>query len=121
MGGLLLVGIGGLGIVVPGLPTTVFFIGAAACFARSNSRLEQWVLNLPQIGPMVLDYRDGLGMSYRAKTVAIISICVAVTLSALAISSTLTSGIVVAAGLVGIAYIAARVPTREKVLARRDS
>ena len=36
-------------IVVPGLPTTVFFIVAAACFARSNPRLEQWVLESTQV------------------------------------------------------------------------
>src|SRR5690606_22564161 len=42
--GLSLVGLGTLGAVVPGLPTTVFFIGAAACFARSSPRLERWVL-----------------------------------------------------------------------------
>ena len=36
--GLLSVAVGGIGIVVPGLPTTVFFIMAAACFTRSSPR-----------------------------------------------------------------------------------
>ena len=35
--GLACVALGGVGVVVPGLPTTVFFIGAAACFSRSLS------------------------------------------------------------------------------------
>ena len=56
------VGIGTVAIVVPGLPTTVFFIVAAACFSRSSPRFEQWVLDRPGIGPMVRDYRSGLGM-----------------------------------------------------------
>ena len=117
--GLLLVGLGGLGVFVPGLPTTVFFIGAAACFARSSPRLERWVLNLPRIGPLVRDYRDGLGMPRKAKITAVLAIVVAVSLSAWAIASWLVSGIVIAAGLVGIGYILGRVPTRERVLAEQ--
>ena len=34
------VALGGVGMVVPGLPTTVFFIVAAWAFARSSPRLE---------------------------------------------------------------------------------
>ena len=113
------VGVGSIGIVVPGLPTTVFFIIAASCFARSSPRFEAWVLNLPRIGPMVRDYRAGLGMSRRAKAWAIGMMLVFA-----------TAGIVFAvdyvwvrlgiAGLVvvGAAYILFRVPTRERVLAR---
>src|SRR5687767_9214697 len=79
--GFVLVGIGGLGMILPVLPTTVFFIGAAACFARSSPRFERWVLNLPRIGPLVRDYRAGLGMPRRAKYIAISMIVVAVGLS----------------------------------------
>jgi hypothetical protein len=68
--GFAFVGIGGVGVVVPGLPSTVFFILAAACFARSNPRFEAWVLRLPKIGPAVADYRAGRGMPRRAKWVA---------------------------------------------------
>ena len=55
---------------------------AAACFYRSSPRFEQWVLNLPTIGPMVRDYRAGLGMPKRAKVAAITSIVVVCSLSA---------------------------------------
>ena len=72
--GWIAVAIGTIGIVVPGLPTTVFFIVAAACFSRSSPRFEQWVLDRPGIGPMVGDYRSGLGMPRSAKTAAIASI-----------------------------------------------
>ena len=80
-GGLLAVGLGSLGVIVPVLPTTVFFIVAAACFARSNPRFEQWVLNLPRIGPMVRDHRAGLGMARRAKVLAVTTILVFTTAS----------------------------------------
>ena len=76
VGGLLAVALGGIGIVVPGLPTTVFFIVAAACFSRSNERFERWVLNLPKIGALVRDHREGLGMPHRAKVMAVSMILV---------------------------------------------
>ncbi|MBA2624863.1 MAG: YbaN family protein [Acidimicrobiia bacterium] len=118
--GWLAVGLGGLGVVVPGLPTTVFFIVAASCFARSSPRFERWILGLPRIGPLVRDHRAGLGMPRRAKVMAIASILIAVSLSVtLAISSVPVRFVVIAAGAVGVSYVAWRVPTRERVLAAR--
>ena len=111
--GWLAVGLGTLGIVVPGLPTTVFFIVAAACFSRSSPRFEQWVLDRPGIGPMVRDYRSGLGMPRSAKTVAISSIAVVCSLSAfVATSGSVLRAIILAAGAIGIGWILWRVPTR---------
>ena len=113
--GWLAVGIGSVGIVVPGLPTTVFFIVAAACFSRSSPRFEQWVLTRPGIGPMVRDYRAGLGMPRRAKVAAIASIVVVCSLSALIARSRPWLSLVIAvAGGVGVAWIAWRVPTRHE-------
>ena len=118
--GLGFVAIGGVGVVVPGLPTTVFFIMAAWCFSRSSERLENWVLNLPGIGPMVQDYRSGLGMPKRAKIAAISCIVIAVGLSAgLAIDNLSVRLAVIALGIVGVWYVGYRVPTREAVLAER--
>jgi uncharacterized membrane protein YbaN (DUF454 family) len=114
------VALGGVGIVVPGLPTTVFFILAAWCFSHASPRLENWVLNLKGIGPLVRDHRAGLGMPRRAKFIATACIVVFAGYAAwfaiehLAVRSGL--GLL---GLVGIAYIWWRVPTREVVLAER--
>lgn len=120
--GLAAVAVGAVGIVVPGLPTTVFFIVAAWCFSHSSPRLERWVLNLPRIGPMVGDYRAGLGMPRRAKAIAISMIAVFVTLSVvLFIGSWPWRLLVLALGAIGVAYVAVRVPTRERVLERRAS
>lgn len=118
--GLLSVGIGAIGIVVPGLPTTVFFIVAAACFSRSSPRLERWVLGLRGIGPLVADHRAGLGMPRRAKGWAIGSIVVFCGLSAgFLVDNTVVRLTIAAAGLVGVAYVGFSVPTRERVLAER--
>jgi uncharacterized membrane protein YbaN (DUF454 family) len=118
--GWLSVGLGALGVIVPGLPTTVFFIVAAACFARCSPRFEQWVLDLPRIGPMVRDHRAGLGMRRRAKVAAVTTILVVSVASGVFVIGNRTVGlIVVAAGLVGAAYVLFRVPTRERVVAER--
>ena len=118
--GLLSVAVGGVGVIVPGLPTTVFFIVAAACFARCSPRFERWVLDLPRIGPMVRDHRAGLGMPRRAKVAAVTMILVAATASGVfAIDNRAVGAFVVLLGLVGAAYVTFRVPTRERVLAER--
>ena len=120
--GLVSVGMGGLGAVVPGLPTTVFFVIAASCFSKSSPRLERWVLELPTIGPMVRDYRAGLGMPRRTKAFAIAVVVVVVSISAgLLIESTPVRLVVAAAGVVGVGTILFYVPTRERVVAERAS
>ena len=114
------VGVGTIGIIVPGLPTTVFFIVAAYSFSRSNPRLERWVLERPGVGPMVSDYRAGLGMPRRAKVMAISMIVVMCGVSALLGVDRLAIRVAIAAaGAIGVAWILWRVPTRETVLARR--
>lgn len=118
-GGLACVALGGVGVIVPGLPSTIFFIMAAACFTRSSPRLERWVLNLPGVGPMVRDYRAGLGMPRRAKLYACGSIVVFSTVAVIVMSSTTTRLIVVAAAIIGVLVVMLWVPTRETVLARR--
>lgn len=118
--GLAFVGLGGVGVVLPGLPTTIFFIGAAACFARSSPRLEAWVLDLPGIGRAVRDYRRGLGMPRRAKILAVGMIVVAGTLSGVfGLTSSVARTVLGVACAVGIAVIVWHVPTRETALRRR--
>jgi uncharacterized protein len=118
-GGWLAVGIGSIGVIVPGLPTTGFFVLAAACFARSSPRFERWVLSLPSVGPMVRDYRAGLGMPRRAKVLAITMMLVACGISSTIVGSLPVAMVILAAGLVGTWYVGWRVPTRERVLAAR--
>jgi uncharacterized protein len=124
--GLLVVGwlavvVGAIGIVVPGLPTTGFFVLAAACFARSSPRFERWVLDLPTIGPMVRDHRAGLGMPRRAKVVAIAMMLTACVLSSWAIGSVLGAAVILGLGAVGTWYVGWHIPTRERVVASRSA
>lgn len=119
--GLIFVGIGFLGIFLPILPSTEFFLIAAFFFARSSPRLLNWLLNLPRIGPAIRDYRAGLGMPRRAKVAAISVMAVFVLASVLGIPDIYGKITVLGLGLIGAWYIGYRVPTREVVLAQRNS
>ena len=100
--------------------TTGFFVQPASCFARSSPRFEAWVLGLPGIGPMVADFRAGLGMPRRVKVLATSSIVVAVGLSAgLALDGAAARVSVLLLGAVGVWFVGWRIPTREAVLAAR--
>jgi uncharacterized membrane protein YbaN (DUF454 family) len=110
--GLVCVGIGGIGVVVPGLPSTGFFVLAAAAFARSSPRLEAWLLDLPGVGPLVRDYRAGLGMPRSAKVTAITMMLTAVTISAVVVDPVWLKAVIVAAGAVGTVVVL-RVPTKQ--------
>ncbi|MEO1057632.1 MAG: YbaN family protein [Actinomycetota bacterium] len=109
--GLLCVALGSIGIIIPGLPTTVFFIAAAAAFTRSSPRLEAWVLNLPTIGPAVRDYRDGKGMPQGAKVLAITMMVVFAGLSAWLVGTWWFAILIGVLIVIGIAVIL-RVPTK---------
>jgi len=39
------------GVVVPGLPTTVFVLAASYCFSKSSPRFAQWLRTHPWFGP----------------------------------------------------------------------
>jgi len=111
--------LGAIGVVVPGLPTTVFFIIAASCFARSSPRFERWVLNLPKVGPLVRDHRAGLGMPRRAKFWAVGTMLVFAGASAVTAGDAILSLSIAGLAAIGAWYVTYRVPTRERVLAAR--
>lgn len=116
--GFLCVGLGFLGIVLPGLPATGFFVAAAWCFSKSSEKFLNWLLALPLVGPLLRDYRAGLGMPLRAKWAASVSLSTAVTLSSVfAIRSLWGKTGCIVLGLIGLWYIWTRVPLRERVLA----
>ena len=69
--GVVLVALGIIGAFVPVMPTTIFLILAAACFARSSPRLEAWVVNHPKFGPSVVAWREHGAIPRRIKFIAI--------------------------------------------------
>lgn len=72
--GLVGLGLGGVGIVVPLMPTTIFVILAAGCFARSSPRLDAWLRTHPRFGPPIRAWQAERAIPARAKRAACMGI-----------------------------------------------
>ncbi|WP_417767682.1 YbaN family protein [Stappia sp.] len=66
-----LVAVGVVGAFLPLLPSTIFFIGATACFARSSPALEAWLVEHPLFGPGIQAWREERAIRPRAKLAAL--------------------------------------------------
>nr|WP_218188596.1 YbaN family protein [Bordetella ansorpii] len=68
--GWIMVALGVIGAVLPVMPTTIFLIMAAGCFARSSPRLEAWLLNHPRFGTSLRQWREQGAISRKGKACA---------------------------------------------------
>ena len=62
--GFLFVGLGTIGIYIPGIPTTSFMVLAAVCFAKSDPKMFLWLLNNPLFGHYIRNFIEGKGIPY---------------------------------------------------------
>lgn len=72
-----------IGIVLPLLPTTPFLLLAAACFARSSPRLDDWLHHNRLFGPYLRAYRAGHGIPLPAKVSIIALLWISIAFSAI--------------------------------------
>jgi uncharacterized membrane protein YbaN (DUF454 family) len=56
--GLLLLGVAYIGWILPGIPFSIPAVFAAICFAKSNDRLHNWMINHPKFGPFVNNWTE---------------------------------------------------------------
>ncbi|WP_157216393.1 YbaN family protein [Flavisphingomonas formosensis] len=68
--GFVCVALGFIGALLPLMPTTIFLILAAGCFARSSPRLEAWLLDHPRFGPTLRAWRRDGAIPKQAKIAA---------------------------------------------------
>jgi len=72
--GLLFLGLGIAGYILPGLPGTIFLIISASCFVRSNDRMYRWVTEHRIFGKLIKNYLETGSMPIRAKVISVLFI-----------------------------------------------
>lgn len=113
--GLLAVGLGVLGVVLPGLPTTPFLLLASWLFYRSSPRLQQWLL-ASWLGKYIRNYQRRGGMTATQKAGAIGVMVVMVLLSTFVFipAGSVARIIVPVAGAIGALTVLLWVPNAKK-------
>lgn len=79
--GVVLVVVGLIGIVLPLIPTAFPIILAGFFFSRSSERFDAWLVSHRVFGPIVRDWRAGVGFTARAKSIAVLGIALTFTTS----------------------------------------
>ena len=74
--GLVSLGLGFIGVVLPLIPTVPFILLAAFCFARSSKRLHSWLLNHKTFGPLITDWKRSGAIRPVAKKMATVSVAI---------------------------------------------
>ena len=74
--------LGIFGIILPLLPSTVFFLLAAAAFAHSSERMYTWLMEHKIFGALIRNYRLHHAISLRAKISALFFLWVSILYSA---------------------------------------
>ncbi|MCI0448756.1 MAG: YbaN family protein [Chlorobi bacterium] len=109
--GFVLIGIGILGMFLPLLPTTVFFILAAWCFARSSGKFYYWLHHNRLFGKYLRDYSSGGGMSVKSKIYSILFLWTGILVSAILLTENLYVRILLLAIAVGVTWHIASLKT----------
>lgn len=101
--GITCVGLGYLGMLVPVMPSTIFFILALACFSKSSAKLEHWLLHHPWFGETLRNWRGHGTISIQTKRIICVVMGVSLAITALTVKNpyviagvTLTLGCVLA-------------------------
>jgi uncharacterized membrane protein YbaN (DUF454 family) len=93
--GVILVGIGAVGVVVPGLPTAIWLMAASFFFARSSPKLEARLIRNRFFGPYLKYVDRPAHMPRSAKVSASVLMCgsVLISMTLLALSGSLGWGL----------------------------
>ncbi|NLN71754.1 MAG: DUF454 domain-containing protein [Thermoplasmatales archaeon] len=97
--------IGGIGAVLPILPTTPFLIIAALCFSTSSPRMYEWLTRNRYFGEYIENYREGKGVSRRTKIHALVFLWSMLAISALFMRNGILTAVLPVVGAAVSAHI----------------
>ena len=100
--GTLFLGLGVIGVFIPGLPTTPFLLLSSGIYLRSSERLYKKVIENRFIGNYIKEFQIKKGMTIRQKIVSISLMWTMILISCFFfISSAGLQGIILSVGLAG--------------------
>ena len=99
--GIIFMGIGTLGYVLPVLPGTVFMIIAAYCFLNSSDKLYSRIVTHPSYGKSIKNYIEFNKIPRSSKIVILVSMWTATFISAFIAPTYILKSIVVVLALIG--------------------
>jgi hypothetical protein len=106
--------LGIIGAFLPLLPTTVFVLLAAYCFARSSERFYTALLDSKHFGPVIHDWQQNRCISRTSKVYAIVLIVLSFGVTTTSfVESTLPRILLVLLGAALVVYLS-RLPSCEK-------
>lgn len=109
--GWLCVGLGFVGIFVPGIPTTIFLIIALWAFTKSSEKLRHWLLNHKRFGPILNNWQEHKVVPRRAKILMVVLMSLAVVLFYYSLQNLyLTIGLIII--LVSVAIYVISLPSK---------
>jgi uncharacterized membrane protein YbaN (DUF454 family) len=79
--GLISTGLAVIGYILPVMPGTTFLLIATFCFAKSNKKWYDKLINNKSFGPIIKDYQAGKGMTLKVKITAIATIVASISIS----------------------------------------
>lgn len=99
------------GIFLPLLPTVPLLLLAAVCFGKSSQRFHAWLIEHDRLGPLIRDYLHGGWIPLRAKRVAIGTVWVSFSISALLLMKIQWLSLLLLAVAAAITLYLLRLPT----------
>ncbi|MCG8572146.1 MAG: YbaN family protein [Spirochaetes bacterium] len=69
--GTISLGLGIIGIFLPGLPTTPFLLLSAALYVRSSQRLYHWLIEHKWFGGYIKNFQERKAMTLKAKILSL--------------------------------------------------
>ena len=109
--GWLCVGLGFVGVFVPGIPTTIFLIIALWAFTKSSEKLRHWLLNHKRFGPILNNWQQHKVVPRRAKILMVVLMSLAVVLFYYSLQNLyLTIGLIII--LVSVAIYVISLPSK---------
>jgi uncharacterized membrane protein YbaN (DUF454 family) len=101
--GWLNVALGAIGVVVPGMPTTVFMLIAVWAFSKSSERFRIWLYEHKTFGPPIRDWHEHRVIPLQAKILAVGTMSLSVAIIAIFVAKSFMLPVIAAACMVPVA------------------